>query len=93
MKDMPTNGIIHLVATPALGQPSRDLRAVSFGPFLARADVRKRFIGSLAARLVVSQGGRLPSLTIAPFALDAGSEFDGMPGRRARARHYLGAAP
>lgn len=50
----------------------------TFGDILALADVRKRYLGPLAALLVVVRCGVVPSSTIARFALEAA--FDCMSG-------------
>jgi hypothetical protein len=51
----------------------------SFGDILAHADVRKRYIGPFAALLVVIRCGRVPSSTIAQFALDAAMDSKACP--------------
>ena len=51
----------------------------SFGDILAHAEVRKRFIGPFAALLVVIRCGRVPSSTIAQFALDAAVDSKACP--------------
>ena len=52
----------------------------TFGHILAHADVRKRYIGPVAALLVVIRCECVPSSTIARFALDAAVDSKASPG-------------
>jgi hypothetical protein len=52
----------------------------TFDDILSHADVRKRYLGPVAALCVVVRCGRLPNGTIAQFALDAARDAGACPG-------------